>query len=200
MWWKQDSRLAKFLLILVGLGICGVGVVYFWSCKGVVDQMIGLMVMLVCGITGGVMLSPMISGWAGTRLGSGIYFKNDKLKRAPERLDFVRGLTEHGKYTEAAAELRLMLAQDFMDIEARMLLMRVYQEGLNEVTSTVETGREYFDHPGHKSNRESVEMLLHLSDLLPKDEATLYLQKELKRGKYSNYDRQIIKNRLEAIH
>ncbi len=196
MWWKRDSRLAKFVLGLIGLGICGYGVVSFWRSPGILE----IVFMAFFGAIGGVLLAPLIGSWAGTRLGTGIYFKNDKLKRAPERLDYVRGLVENGKYTEAAAELRLMLAKDFMDIEARMLLMRVYQEGLSDMADTVETGREYFDHPGHRSNRESVEMLLHLSDLLPHDEAVKYLQKELKRGKYSNYDRQIVKNRLEAIH
>ncbi|MFA6998205.1 MAG: hypothetical protein WC198_03530, partial [Victivallaceae bacterium] len=58
---------------------------------------------------------------------------------------------------------------------------------------------EYFNHPAHKSNGESVELLLAMSDLLDDKNAAEWLAKELKRGNYSNHDAKLLKNRLNSF-
>lgn len=199
MWWKKESKIAEALLILLALAMLTGGIVNFQMSGGGIEQFFALLVLIFCGTVGGCILAPCLGRLFGGIIGDSIYFKRDKLDRAPERLDRMKGLIEEGHYDEAAAELRLVLARDFMDIEARTLLIRVCRETLRDEHSAVEVCREFFDHPGHVSNRDSVDMLLYLSDALPPEEAAGYLRRELKRGRYSNYDRQILRNRLEAL-
>lgn len=198
MWWNKDSKLAEVVLIFVAFALLFGGIIYFQMSEGL-GKIIALMFLLFCGIISGIIFAFTFGRMFGQLAGDAIYLKREKLERAPERLDRMKGLVEGGRYGEAAAELRLVLIRDFMDIEARMLLIRVYRETLQDETGAIDICREYFDHPGHISNRDSVEMLLFLSDMLPPEEAGRYLKHELKRGKYSNYDRGILRNRLEAI-
>jgi hypothetical protein len=198
MWWNRESKLAGAILVAFGLGVAFAGIAYFQSTTGF-DAIYALFIMLFCGLVCGFILAPRIGNLFGQGLGSAIYFKRDKLERAPDRLDRMKGLVEAARYDEASAELRQVLARDFMDIDARMLLIRVRRESLLDEDGAVEICREFFDHPGHPSNHDSIDMLLSLSDSLPPDEAAGYLRRELKRGRYSTYDRKLLQNRLEAL-
>ncbi len=197
--WRKDSTLAHCLLILFALALITWGIVNFQMSRGGMNQILALFILGGCGVVSGCILAPYIGRIAGGLIGDAIYFKRDKLKRAPERLDHMKGLVEAGRYDEAATELRTVLARDFMDIEARMLLIRVYREALGDEADALEICREFFDHPGHVSNHDTLDMLLYLSDVLPSAEALEYLRRELKRGRYSTYDKRILQNRLESL-
>ncbi len=197
--WRKDSKLANCLLILFALGLVTWGIVNFQMSSGMFAKIFALFILGGCGAVSGCILAPYIGRFAGGLIGDAIYFKRDKLERAPERFDHMKGLIEAGRYDEAAAELRTVLARDFMDIEARMLLIRVYREALTDETDALEICREFFDHPGHVSNHDTLDMLLYLSDELPPPEALEYLRRELKRGRYSAYDKRILQNRLESL-
>ena len=197
--WRKDSTLAHCLLILFALGLMIWGIVNFQMSGGGMKQIFALLILGGCGAVSGCILAPYIGRFAGGLIGDAIYFKRDKLKRAPERLDHMKGLVEAGRYDEAATELRTVLARDFMDIEARMLLIRVYREALGDEADALEICPEFFDHPGHVSNHDTLDMLLYLSDVLPSAEALEYLRRELKRGRYSTYDKRILQNRLESL-
>jgi len=188
MRWNEASPLWNAIAILVGFALL-IGGIMTGS----------LLHMIFFGGAGGIILALAFGRIFGEGIGDAVYFKRDKLERPAERLDYLKGLIEEERYAEAEAGLKLVLLRDFMDTEARMLLVRTFRERMDGNGAAVETCREYFDHPGHISNRDSVDMLLYLSDILPPEEAAGYLRRELKRGRYSNYDRQILRNRLEAL-
>ncbi len=198
-WLFEDSVLAKWLLLFVGLGISGWGLFNFWASKGLGGQIIGLLILVFCGGITGIIVASLVSPIIGQWLGNKVWAPTQKIKRAPERLHYMQGLIEEGKYAEAIAELRKVLARDFLDIDARRLLWRVYVECLDAPDGGIEICREYFDHPAHESTGDSLDLLMYLSDILPAEEAVAYLKSELKRGEYSNYDRKALENRMEAL-
>ena len=180
--------MANVLGMLVGFSLIGVGIS--------MGSLIHIILFAGCG---GFILAFVFCRMIGDRLGDAVYFTRDKLERPAERLDRVKGLVEEQRYDEARAELKAVLIRDFMDIEARMLLIRVCREELDDEAEAIAVCRGFFDHPGHASNRDSLDMLLYLSDVLPPPEALEYLRRELKRGRYCSYDRRLLRNRLEAI-
>lgn len=196
----EDSALAKIILFIIGLGIALAGIInYQLTPHGAVNKIFALFLLLgagaVFGVICAILLPPLFGEWFGNK----VWAPTKKIKRAPERLHYMQGLVEEGKYQEAIVELKNVLIRDFLDIEARMLLWRVYEECLKDTRGAIEISLEYFDHPAHESTGESFDLLMYLSDVLPREKAAVYLKNELKRGEYSNYDRKALENRLEAL-
>jgi|GEM_PF-2423967 hypothetical protein len=188
MRWNTESALWEVIMFLIGIAVAMAGVL-----SG------SLLHAIIFGALGGIILARIISTKIGARLGDVFYYSREKLERPAKRLDYLKGLIEEERYAEAVDGLKLVLLRDFMDTEARLLLIRVYRETSGHAAEAAQTGREFFDHPGHTSNRDNVEMLLFLGDVLPPEEAVEYLRREIERGHYSSYDRRILRNRLDAL-
>lgn len=199
---SEESKLSKFFAILIAFGLIVLG--FYWFFKDVstnspVNGVFGLLILVSCLVSAATLIAPAVSSVVGSWLGDALFYRRAKLDKAPECLDRMEGLMLDGKYHEAVEEVKEVLFRDALNIDARALLFRIYLKHLQDRDKALEVGLEYFNHPAHKSNGESVELLLAMSDLLDDKNAAEWLAKELKRGNYSNHDAKLLKNRLNSF-
>lgn len=199
---SEESKLVNIIVIVVALGFIVLG--FYLAASGfrhgnIASSVGGLLGIMVCFAIAGTFLAPLISVSAGNWFGDFFFYRRIKLKKAPELIAPLEGLIREEKYTEAAEKIQAILFRDFMDITARELLFNLYYDHLKDKNKALEICLDYFNHPGHESNDKTASLLLAMSDLLPEPQAVEWLQKELKRGKYSKREKTVLETRLNAF-
>lgn len=185
--------------ISVGLLIGAGGVFFMFSGRGGMWTMFGLVGIFVCGLIIARRGLPYITD----ALGISFYYSHDQLSREPEQLSRLEGMAFSGQAGEAAAELEEIVAKQFNNIEARMLLARIRQGKLDDARGAEELLEKFFKSPRHVSGSASLNLLLFYGDLLydarKREKAVSCYEHELARGKFSTSDRDLLLKRLAAL-
>jgi hypothetical protein len=185
--------------VFIAIVIAIWGMIFMFSGQQRVLPLLGVFGMAVSGL----IIARRVSPYIADAIGASFYYSHDKLNRRPEQLTRLEGMAGSGEAVEAAAELEDILRKDFNQTEARMLLAQIRLDKLDDAEGARALLEAFFKSPKHVSGSVSLGLLLLYGDLLygagGNETAAHCYANELKRGKFSRADRQLLVNRLEAL-
>ncbi len=120
-------------------------------------------------------------------------------KTTPEKMSRLEGMVISGHALEAAVELRRIIKRNFNDIAARKLLVIAYLDYLDEPEEAANVIKDFFNRKNHRADDEAISLLFLLSDLIPDEEAVVFVEREARSGRYRTIDQNLLNNRLESL-